>query len=152
MTALIDLNDVPQVTPQDLMRIMQRLIATENGLILLKGLNDNTRQSLEDAIWTLFDDQPESRLALMVRFECLIELFSNRRLRDKFTQHGLTLLGPAFAVAANQRLNKTWGFNPQKFLMGLLEKLALDPQRDAIPSAVSAPLSASQHEGPQLAA
>ena len=131
MTALIDLNDVPQVAPKDLMRIMQKLIAAENGLIFLKGLTQETRPALEDAIWTTFAQDPERRLALLVRFECLIALFSSRRLKDQFTLHGLALLAPAFAVAARQRLNTTWGFNPQKFLTGLRENIAA-PSKAAV--------------------
>ncbi len=152
MSALIDLNDVPPVAPQDLMHIMQRLIATENGLILLKGLNEDTHNALEDAIWTTFSDEPEARLALIVRFECLIELFSSRRLRDQLTRHGLALIAPAFAVAAHQRLNTSWGFNPQKFLMGLLEKLNAETQRNTTPFTILSALRATQHEGAQLAA
>lgn len=152
MTALIDLNDVPHVAPQDLMRIMQTLIATENGLIFLKGINEETRTALEDAIWTTFADEPEHRLAIMVRFECLIELFASRRLRDQFTAHGLALLGPVFAVAADQRLNTNWGFNPQKFLMTLLEKLNSAPQGEVDTKIRLPAMRASQHEGTQLAA
>lgn len=152
MSALIDLNDVPQVAPNDLMRIMQRLIATENGLIFLKGLNDDTRTALEDAVWTTFAEEPENRLAIMVRFECLIELFASRRLKDQFTLHGLSLLAPTFAVAAKQRLNTNWGFNPQKFLMGILEKLNAAPQGETPVAAEFQALRATQHEAAPLAA
>lgn len=123
MTVMIDLNDVPLVQADDLMRIMQRLIATEDGLILLKGLNTETHGALENAIWTTFTDQPERRLAVMVRFEALIHLFQHRRFRDLFTLHGLNILNSVFAVASAQRLNTTWGFNHQAFLGTLVEKL-----------------------------
>lgn len=152
MSALIDLNDVPHVAPKDLMRIMQTLIATENGLIFLKGLNDDTRAALEDAIWTTFADQPEQRLAVMVRFECLIEVFASRRLKDQFTLHGLSLLAPAFGVASRQRLNTTWGFNPQKFLLALLEKLNTEPQPATQTGFDVLPPRATQNEETLLAA
>lgn len=152
MTVLINLHDVPNVAPQDLMRIMQTLIATENGLIFLKGLTEDTRTALEDAIWTTFADEPEQRLALMVRFECLVELFASRRLRDQFTVHGLALIGPIFAVAANQRLNTRWGFNPQRFLMSLLEHLGTKPLGEVTSKTNVFAKRATQHEGAQLAA
>lgn len=116
MTVLIDLNDVPLVQSDDLMRVMQRLIAQEDGLILLKGLNAQTHQALEEAIWKTFENQPEVRLAVLVRFEALIHLFKQRRFRDLFTLHGLGILTSVFAVASAQRLNTTWGFNQQAFL------------------------------------
>jgi len=152
MTALIDLNDVPTVAPQDLMRIMETLIATENGLIFLKGLNEDTRVSLEDSIWSTFANEPQHRLALMVRFECLVDVFASRRLKDQFTAHGLALLGPVFAIAANQRLNTSWGFNPQKFLMALVEKLNAQSQDDKAPKSTLVFQRAMQHERAQLAA
>ena len=152
MSAYIDLNDVPHVAPQDLMRIMQTLIATENGLLLLKGLNKDTHAALEDAIWTAFADEPQRRLAILVRFECLVELFSSRRFKDQFTLHGLSLLVPAFAVAATQRLNTNWGFNPQKFLMGLLDQLKIKAIDTQTPRIEPFQQRAVQHTERQLAA
>ena len=152
MTAVIDLNDVPTVAPQDLMRIMQTLIANENGLIFLKGINEDSRTALEDAIWTTFADEPQQRLAVMVRFECLVDVFASRRLKDQFTTHGLALLAPVFAIAASQRLNTEWGFNPQKFLMALLEKLATKAHDDVVATSTGIALRATQYEGAQLAA
>ena len=151
MSAIIDLNDVPQVSPNDLMRVMQTLIATENGLIFLTGLNAETRVALEDAIWASFADQPETRLAVLVRFESLIKLFSSRRLKNQFTSHGLGLLAPAFATAAHQRLNTNWGFNPQQFLMSLLSKLNAVPTATDVPRIDITAIPAAQSE-PQLAA
>lgn len=123
MAATIDLNDVPFVSEHDLMRVMQKLIATENGLIFLKGLNDNTLRALEDAIWSIFGGDQEKRLAVLVRFQGLVGLFASRRIKDLFTLHGLAILAPAFAVAARQRLNTRWGFNPQSFLMSVARRL-----------------------------
>lgn len=152
MSALIDLNDVPTVSASDLMRVMQKLIANENGLIFLNGLTDEARTALEDAIWTTFADEPNTRLAVLTRFESLVELFSSRRFRDQFCTHGLALLTPAFAVAASQRLNTNWGFNPQKFLMALLGKLKAAPQQPTTPRPIAPRRTPIQPVSPQLAA
>ncbi len=151
MSALINLQDVPTVTAADLMRIMQRLIASENGLIFLNGITEASRSALEDAIWATFENDPGRRLAVMLRFECLVDLFSSRRMRDQFTQHGLALLAPAFAIAAEQRLNTEWGFNPQKFLLDLIEKLSAKPAAETSTPAFPIQIAA-QHDVQQLAA
>lgn len=152
MSLLIDLHDVPEVAASDLMRVMQKLIASEHGLILLKGLNEESRSALEDAIWATFSDQPQTRLALLLRFESVIEIFSHRRLKDLFTSHGLALLTPAFEVASQQRLNKTWGFNPQKFLMAVLEQLNQRTLPQDSEGGQPAPTFQAQQNAPQLAA
>lgn len=125
MTALIDLNDVPHVDANDLMQIMQTMIAKEHGLIFVYGLTQDAHAALEDTIWERFSDDAGRRLALLVRFECLVGLFASRRLKDQFTQHGLNILAPLFSIVAEQRLNRNQGFNPQKVLMALLEALSV---------------------------
>ena len=152
MSTVVDLHDVPEVRPADLARTMQALIASENGLIFLNGLTDTSRTALENAIWSTFADEPQRRVAIMVRFECLIELFSSRRLRDQFTHHGLTLLMPAFAIAAQQRLNTHWGFNPQKFLTTLIAKLNPAPVIELAAHLPTQRTAVPQHVAPQLAA
>jgi hypothetical protein len=119
MTAAINLSDVPEVASSDLALVMQKLVRSGNGLILLKGVTDEVRATLEDAVWETFQGAAENRLAVLMRLENLIAVFASRRLRDVFLAHGLLILPHILHIAAYQRLNIHWGFNPQKFLSQL---------------------------------
>jgi hypothetical protein len=70
-------------------------------------------------------------VATLVRFRCLIKMFSSRRLRELLMRTGFNLIAPAVQVAARMRLNADLGFNLVKFERALVELLS---KRDAEPA------------------
>lgn len=116
-SASIDLSDVPAVSLHDLYAPMRRLIAEGRGLALLNGLSETDIRSVESQIWADFADQPETRLAIAMRFRALLDVFATRRLRQEFLNQGFKLIARAVAEASTQRLNTRFGFTAQKFVM-----------------------------------
>jgi hypothetical protein len=86
-------------------------------------------------------NDPIERLAVLVRFRCLIKVFGARRLRDLLMHSGHNLIAPAVQVAARMRLNADLGFNPVKFERALAELLAKD-KAVRCPAATEMPLAA----------
>ena len=101
----IDLSDVPAVSLHDLYAPMRRLISEGRGLALLNGLSEIEIRNVESQIWADFADQPETRLAIAMRFRALLEVFATRRLRQEFLNQGFKLIARAVAEASTQRLN-----------------------------------------------
>jgi hypothetical protein len=117
MISNIDPTDVAQVATADLYRPMQILIAKGQGLALLKGLTESELRELEDSIWTEFEDAPNVRLAVALRFRALIEAFGSRRLKNVLLERGFKTIAAAIGEAATQRLNTRFGFNTQRLLL-----------------------------------
>ena len=113
----IDLSDVPAVSLHDLYAPMRRLISEGRGLALLNGLSEIEIRNAESQIWADFADQPETRLAIAMRFRALLDVFATRRLRQEFLNQGFKLIARAVAEASTQRLNTRFGFTAQKFVM-----------------------------------
>lgn len=116
-SASIDLSDVPTVSLHDLYAPMRRLISEGRGLALLNGLSETEIRNVESQIWADFADQPETRLAIAMRFRALLDVFATRRLRQEFLNQGFKLIARAVAEASTQRLNTRFGFTAQKFVM-----------------------------------
>ena len=127
MSDAINHSDVQHVSEADLGRVMQQLIRQGEGLILLKGLNEQTRRLIEDAVWTACENAGTRRLAVLLRLESLVAVFESRRLRDLFLKEGLLILPHILHIAAYQRLNAAWGFNPQKVLNELSASVNRQP-------------------------
>jgi hypothetical protein len=123
-TALNTLNvsDVPLVNPAELMRPMQYLIETGRGLAMLRGISPAELREIDHALWSKLD--PRERVAVLVRFRCLIRVFATRRLADLLLHTGHTLIAPAVHAAASMRLNADYGFNAHKFERTLRDLLA----------------------------
>lgn len=119
MTSLIDPNDVPPVAAADLLVPMRRAIANGQGLALLHGMSEAAIRDLETHVWAHFNDDPETRLAVALRFRALLDVFAARRLKDLFLLNGFKLIARAVAEASSQRLNTDFGFNRQKFVLAL---------------------------------
>lgn len=115
--ASIDLSDVPTVSLHDLYAPMRRLISEGRGLALLNGLSETDIRYVESQIWADFADQPDTRLAIAMRFRALLDVFATRRLRQEFLHQGFKLIARAVAEASTQRLNTRFGFTAQKFVM-----------------------------------
>lgn len=114
-----DLTDVPAIASADLAAAMQALIADGRGLVLLRGLEDADLDTVQAELKRRFHTDPQTALAVFVRFRHLAEVFSARRLKELVLERGFALIGPAIAIAASLRLNANRGFNPQKFLIAL---------------------------------
>ena len=127
MTAQInalDLSDVALVEPRNLALAMQYMVGTGRGLAMLRGISKAELREVDHALWDALGQDPVERLAVLVRFRCLIKVFGARRLRDLLMHTGHNLIAPAVQVAAQMRLNVDLGFNPAKFDRALRQLLA----------------------------
>ncbi|HPG88770.1 MAG TPA: hypothetical protein PLD46_03890 [Hyphomicrobium sp.] len=115
----IDPTDVPMVDLHDLYAPLRRLIADGRGLALLNGMSETEIRAVESQIWADFADEPQTRLAVALRFRALLEVFKARRLRQEFLLQGFKLITRAVAEASTQRLNTRFGFAAQKFVNAL---------------------------------
>lgn len=128
------LTDIPAVDAGDLAAAMRALIENGRGLVLLNGAAPADLDTARAAMQSRHHAEPQRALASFIRFRHLIEVFGARRLKDMLLGKGYTLMAPAIAVAATQRLNANRGFNPQSFLLALDNALAanvvaLEPRR-----------------------
>jgi hypothetical protein len=131
---VINLSDVPLVDPQDLALTMQYMIDTGRGLAMLRGISKEDLREVDHALWDALADDPVQRLAVLMRFRCLVRVFGARRLADLLLNTGHNLIAPAVHVAARMRLNADLGFNPLKFeraLRELMAKIAQGQRRSA---------------------
>jgi L-alanine-DL-glutamate epimerase-like enolase superfamily enzyme len=131
---VINLSDVPLVDPQDLALAMQYMIDAGRGLAMLRGVSKEDLREVDHALWDALADDPVQRLAVLMRFRCLVRVFGARRLADLLLNTGHNLIAPAVQVAARMRLNADLGFNPLKFeraLRELMAKIAQGQRRSA---------------------
>jgi hypothetical protein len=103
---------------------MQHMIATGRGLAMLRGIGKDELREVDAVVAAKLGHDPAERLAVLVRFRCLIEVFRARRLADLLLNNGYNLIAPAVHVAARQRLNADRGFNPVVFERALSQLLA----------------------------
>jgi L-alanine-DL-glutamate epimerase-like enolase superfamily enzyme len=120
----LNLSDVALVEPQNLALAMQHMVDTGRGLAMLRGITKAELREVDHALWDALGNDPIERLAVLVRFRCLIKVFGARRLRDLLMHTGHNLIAPAVQVAARMRFNADLGFNPVKFERALAELLA----------------------------
>ena len=119
MGSTVDYTDVPQVSADALMIMMEQMITVGRGLVLLRGIEDRDLRAVESAAWEKLDGTAPEKLAALLRFRSLVAVFAGARLRDLFLQRGLALMVPAMDIAAEMRLNVQWGFSPVKFVRAL---------------------------------
>lgn len=124
MGSKLDRSDVPLVASHDLLVPMQHLIGTERGLALLNGISNAELREVDHAVWDALDGDSGRRVAVLLRFRALIQVFKARRLAELFLHRGFMLIAPAVHVAARMRLNSEWGFNPLKFERALQDLLS----------------------------
>ena len=127
----LNLSDVALVEPRNLGR----------GLAMLRGITKAELREVDHALWDALGNDPIERLAVLVRFRCLIKVFGARRLHDLLMHTGHNLIAPAVQVAARMRLNADMGFNPVKFERALAELLAKG-KAVRCPAATELPLAA----------
>ena len=131
MLNAVNLSDVPLVNPAELARPMQYMIDTGRGLAMLRGISQAELREVDHALWADLGGDPVQRVAVLVRFRCLIQVFGARRLADLLMHNGHNLIAPAVHVAARMRLNADRGFNAVKFERALQDLLAQLGRRPA---------------------
>lgn len=122
MSPAIDLTDLPRAEPETLALAMRLLIEDGRALILLRGATPADRARLEERFWERFDGTTAEGVVALLRLWSLVEVFKAARLRAILLDRGYALLADAARVAAEQRVNVTWGFNPQRMLMALASR------------------------------
>lgn len=130
----VNLSDVPLVDPQAMALPMQYMIDSGRGLAMLRGISKEELREVDHALWDALGAAPVQRLAVLMRFRCLIRVFGSRRLADMLLNNGHSLIAPAVQVAARMRLNADLGFNALKFeraLQELMAKIAQGQRRAA---------------------
>ena len=138
----VNLSDVPLVDPQAMALPMQFMIDTGRGLAMLRGISKDELREVDHALWQDLSDDPVQRIAVLMRFRCLIRVFGARRLADMLLQSGFNLIAPAIHVAARMRLNAEHGFNPLKFERALQDLMAKMAQARAGGAEAPEPLAA----------
>jgi hypothetical protein len=128
----VNLSDVALVDPNRLALALAYMIKTGRGLAMLRGITEAELREVDQALWDELGSNPAERVAVLVRFRCLIRVFAARRLANLLLQTGYRLLAPAQHVAARMRLNADLGFNPIKFERALIEQLARTDTRPAL--------------------
>ncbi len=119
MSRTINPSDVPIISTEALLVPMRIAIAKGQGLLLLNGMSDADIRALEAEIWQHFSNDPQTRLAVALRFRALLDVFRARRLKHLFLHNGFKLIARAVREASTQRLNTRFGFNSQKFVAAL---------------------------------
>ena len=116
---VIDPSDVPTISADALLVPMRLSIANGHGLALLNGLSEDNIRALEAQVWAHFAHDPQTRLAVALRFRALLDVFASRRLKELFLHNGFKLIARAVQEASSQRLNAQFGFKAQKFVAAL---------------------------------
>ena len=98
----VNLSDVPLVNPADLARPMQYMIDTGRGLAMLRGISKAELREVDHALWDELD--PAQRVAVLMRFRCLVRVFGARRLADLLMHTGHNL------IALKRKLPIDWIF------------------------------------------
>lgn len=124
MRSTIDLTDVMLVSPHDMAIPMQHFIDAGRGLVFLNGVTTQDLRAMERAVWERIADGPAHKIAVLVRFRCVVEVFAAPRLKALLLKKGFNLLAPALHVAASLRLNAERGFNAVKFERALVDLVA----------------------------
>lgn len=122
-TASLDPADVPEADPEDLARLMQILIRRGDGLMLLRGADDEVLRAVEAEFCAARTVRSNEMIAAIIRFRAVVDAFSARRLQALLMREGLTLLETVFHIAARVRLNAARGFSPQGLLWGIAAEL-----------------------------
>lgn len=120
----LDLTDVAPVSSLDMAVPMNHLIDAGRGLVLLNGMSAEDMRAVDAAVWNTFTCPPDDRVAVLVRFRSLVQVFESQRLKLLLLHTGFNMLAPALYVAATMRLNAERGFNPVKFERALRAAMA----------------------------
>lgn len=122
MTPDFDMTDLPKAQPKTLALAMRLLVEDGRALVLMRGATTDDRNRLEERFWKNFDGATQDGVVALVRLWSLVDVFKARRLQELLLERGYVLLADAARVAAEQRINMDWGFNPQRMLTALLAR------------------------------
>lgn len=122
MSPAVDLTDLPKAEPETLALAMRLLIEDGRALVMLRGITDEDRTRLEERFWKRFEGGTAEGVVALLRLWSLVDVFKAARLRDLLLDRGYALLADAARVAAEQRINIDWGFNPQRMLIALASR------------------------------
>ncbi len=122
MNPAIDLTDLPKAEPETLALAMRLLIEDGRALILLRGATREDRARLEERFWQRFGGSTAEGVVALLRLWGLVDVFRAARLRAILMDRGYAVFADAARVAAEQRINIDWGFNPQRVLMALASR------------------------------
>ncbi|HEY7086064.1 MAG TPA: hypothetical protein VH519_14740 [Hyphomicrobiaceae bacterium] len=128
----MNLTDVALVDPERLALALEYMVKTGRGLTMLRGITEAQLREIDQALWDELGSDPAQRVAVLVRFRCLIRVFATRRLANLLLHTGYRLLAPAARVAGRMRLNADRGFNAVKFERALIDQLARIDSRPAL--------------------
>lgn len=120
----LDLTDVAIVSSLDMAVPMNHLIDAGRGLVLLDGMSAEDMRAVDAAVWDKLACDAAQRVAVLLRFRSLVQVFASQRMKLMFLHTGFNMLAPALHVAATMRLNAERGFNPLKFERALREAMA----------------------------
>ncbi len=138
MTAPFDPANVPTLETSEFDFVIQILIASGQGLALLRGLAEDEIRAIEDRIWVEFDRPDHARLSVALRFRALLGVFESRRLKALLLERGHRLLAAVAREVSVCPLNVRFGFNAQRLLMALDAATAQPASGDAAPLALVA--------------
>jgi hypothetical protein len=93
-------------------------------LVLLDGASNDELREMDHEVWNKLGADPAQRVAALLRFRSLVQVFKSQRLKALLLQKGFALIAPALHVAATQRLNAERGFNPLKFERAVQDAMA----------------------------
>lgn len=124
MTPTLDLTDVARVSPLAMTRPMAYWLESGRGLVLLNGASNEDLRAMDQAVWNDLGADTAERVATLLRFRCLLQVFRAQRLKALFLQKGFALIAPALHAAATERLNAERGFNPLKFERALQQAMS----------------------------
>jgi hypothetical protein len=122
MTFAFDLTDLPKAAPATLALAMRVLVAEGRALILLHGATPDDRARIEARFWQSFEGTTEDGVVALLRLWSLVDVFKARRLQSLLLDRGYALLADAARIAAESRINLSWGFNPQRMLSDLMSR------------------------------
>lgn len=122
MSHAFDLTDLPKAAPETLALALGILIEDGRALILMRGATSEDRARLEERFWHRFAGSTQDGVVALLRLWSLVDVFQARRMRALLLDRGYALLADAIRVAAEQRINVTWGFNPQRMLVALRKR------------------------------
>ncbi len=144
MRPTIDLTDVARVSSLEMTKPMSHMIEAGRGLVLINGAGNDELRQMDQAVWDQLAADPAQRIATLLRFRALIQVFRALRLKTLLLQKGFPIIAPALHVAASMRLNAERGFNPLKFERALRETMAAaEAHRAAAPRSPEPPLQAA---------
>jgi hypothetical protein len=88
MSSTLDRSDVPLVASHELLVPMQHLIDGERGLAMLNGISSAERREVDHAVWNALKGCSARRVAVVLRFRALMQVFKAHRLAELFCVAG----------------------------------------------------------------